>query len=47
MKTLIMITLVLFLSGCGGATPTESSTTPPQPTVGSSEVKPPSSPTLE
>jgi len=47
MKTVLMITIVLFLSGCGGATPRESSTTPPQPAVGSSEITPPSSPSLE
>jgi len=47
MKTVSMIIIVLFLSGCGEATPSESSTTPPQPTIGSSDVKPPSSPSLE
>ncbi len=47
MKTVIMISITLILIGCGEATPTQSSTTPPQPTVGDSEVKPPASPTLE
>ncbi len=47
MKTVIMISITLILIGCGEATPTQSNTTPPQPTIGNSEVQPPASPTLE
>ncbi len=47
MKTVIMITILILLTGCGGSNPSESSTTPPQPTVGSSDITPPTSPTLE
>jgi len=47
MKTLIMITIALFIVGCGGSSVSESSTTPPQPTTATQSVKPPVSPTLE
>ncbi len=47
MKTLAILTILLFLSGCGGDTTTPvSSTTPPQPTA-SGDIKPPASPELE
>lgn len=47
MKTFLTLTIILFLSGCGGDSVTQDNTTPPQPTVGGNEIQPPASPTLE
>ena len=47
MKTAIMISIIIFLSACGGTTPTENAITPPQPSTGTSDIKPPKSPSLE
>ncbi len=47
MKTFIMITIILFLAGCGNSGSNESSTTPPQPNNATADIKPPASPVLE
>ncbi len=47
MKTFILISITIFFLGCGGDSHApESSTTPPQPNA-TTDIAPPSSPTLE